>query len=183
MKTWINSPQKLLIIHNQHFFSLPAWLPKRPILGRNRNFIGSPCLVYTISLNIWHIHSMYIRGVGSGWAGWAHAHPDFGKIEGGGQWRRAALLLAYPDFQTLLHPCSNLAYVRQNKIQGRNMVFFKVHAYSISFCLTWSMIIVWGQYLIWKVNWVLNLKLFCIQMVSLSVFSVKRLLKHLCLPL
>ena len=45
------------------------------------------------------------RGVGSGWAGWAHAHPDFGKIEGGGQWRRAALLLAYPDFQTLLHPC------------------------------------------------------------------------------
>jgi hypothetical protein len=24
----------LLIIHNQQFFSLPAWLPKRPILGR-----------------------------------------------------------------------------------------------------------------------------------------------------
>ena len=50
MKTWRNSPQKLLIIHNQQFFSLPAWLPKRPILGRNRNFIGSPCLLSTISL-------------------------------------------------------------------------------------------------------------------------------------
>jgi hypothetical protein len=43
-------PQKLLITHNQHFFSLPAWLPKRPILGRNKNFIGSPCLLSTISL-------------------------------------------------------------------------------------------------------------------------------------
>ena len=32
------------------------------------------------------------RGVGSGWARWAHAHPDFCKLEG------AALLLAYPDF-------------------------------------------------------------------------------------
>ena len=50
MKTWKNSPQKLLIIHNQQFFSLPAWLPKRSILGRNRNFIGSPCLLSTISL-------------------------------------------------------------------------------------------------------------------------------------
>ena len=50
MKTWKNSPQKLLIIHNQQLFSLPAWLPKRPILGRNRNFIGSPCLLSTISL-------------------------------------------------------------------------------------------------------------------------------------
>ena len=29
-------------------------------------------------------------------------------------------------------------HVRQNKIQGRNMVFFKAHAYSISFCLTQS---------------------------------------------
>ena len=50
MKTWKNSPQKLLIIHNQQFFSLMAWLPKRPFLGRNRNFIGSPCLLSTISL-------------------------------------------------------------------------------------------------------------------------------------
>ena len=31
------------------------------------------------------------RGVGSGWAGWAHAHPDFGQIEGAaGQRRRGA---------------------------------------------------------------------------------------------
>ena len=51
MKTRNNSPQKLLIIHNQQFFSLPAWLPKRPILGRNMNFIGSPCLLSTISLS------------------------------------------------------------------------------------------------------------------------------------
>ena len=51
MKTWKNSPQKLLIIHNQQFFSLPAWLAKRPILGRSRNFIGSPCLLSTISLH------------------------------------------------------------------------------------------------------------------------------------
>ena len=50
MKTRKNRPQKLLIIHNQLFFSLPAWLPKRPILGINRNFIGSPCLLSTISL-------------------------------------------------------------------------------------------------------------------------------------
>ena len=31
--------------------------------------------------------------------------PDFGRIEGtAGQRRRAALLLAHPDFQTLRHP-------------------------------------------------------------------------------
>ena len=29
-------------------------------------------------------------------------------------------------------------YVRLNEIQGRNMVLFKAHAYSISFCQTWS---------------------------------------------
>ena len=33
----------------------------------------------------------------------------------------------------------NGLHVRQNEIQGCNMVFFKAHAYSISFCLTWSM--------------------------------------------
>ena len=32
--------------------------------------------------------------------------PDFGRIEGAAeQWRRAALLLAHPDFQTLRHLC------------------------------------------------------------------------------
>ena len=30
-------------------------------------------------------------------------------------------------------------YVSQKEIQGCNMVFFKAHAYGISFCLTWSM--------------------------------------------
>ena len=50
MKTWKNSPQKLLKIHKQHFFSLLVWLPKWPIIERNRNLIGSPCLLSTISL-------------------------------------------------------------------------------------------------------------------------------------
>ena len=46
------------------------------------------------------------RDGGSGWAGWAYAHPDFGSLEGAaGQWRRTALLLAHSDFQTLRHPC------------------------------------------------------------------------------
>ena len=38
MKTWKNDLKKL------------AWLLKRPIFGRNRNLIGSPCLLSTISL-------------------------------------------------------------------------------------------------------------------------------------
>ena len=40
------------VAHNSQpiFFSVLAWLPKRPILGRNRNFIGSLCLLSTISL-------------------------------------------------------------------------------------------------------------------------------------
>ena len=54
MKTWKNSPKKLLRIHNQQFFSLPAWLPKRPIFGKNRNLIGSLCLLSTISLIVLH---------------------------------------------------------------------------------------------------------------------------------
>ena len=42
------------IPHNAQpiFFSVLAWLPKRPILGRNRNLIGSPCLLSTISLTL-----------------------------------------------------------------------------------------------------------------------------------
>ena len=59
MNTSKNNPQNLLIIHNQQFFSLP-WLPKRPILDRNRNFIGSPCLLSTISLlAIYHPKTFY----------------------------------------------------------------------------------------------------------------------------
>ena len=43
--------------HNSQriFFSVLAWLRKRPILGRNRNLIGSPCLLSTISLIETHI--------------------------------------------------------------------------------------------------------------------------------
>ena len=40
-----------------------------------------------------------------GRAGGAAAPPDFGRSEGAaGQRRRAALLLAHPDFQSLRHP-------------------------------------------------------------------------------
>ena len=48
-------------------------------------------------------HGLHNRGVSSSWAGWAIAHPDFGRIEGAtGQWRRAALLLAHPAFGSQL---------------------------------------------------------------------------------
>ena len=50
MRTWKNNSKKLLRIHNQFFFSVLAWLPKRPILGRNRNLKGSPCLLSIYSL-------------------------------------------------------------------------------------------------------------------------------------
>ena len=53
-------PSNLLIIQNQQFFSLPVWLPKRSILGRNRNFIGSPCLLSTISLSTYLICFIFI---------------------------------------------------------------------------------------------------------------------------
>ena len=46
-----------------------------------------------------------IRGVSGGWAGWAIAHPVFGRIEGvAGQRRRAALLLAHPVLRSQLRP-------------------------------------------------------------------------------
>jgi hypothetical protein len=41
----------LLIIQNWTFFSSTAWLPKRPILGRNRNLKGSPCLLSIYALD------------------------------------------------------------------------------------------------------------------------------------
>ena len=50
MKSWKNRAKKLLIIQNWPFFSSTAWLPKRPILGRNRNSKGSPCLLSIYSL-------------------------------------------------------------------------------------------------------------------------------------
>ena len=61
MKTWKNGPKKLLRIHNQQFFSLPAWLPKRPIFCRNRNLIGSPCLLSTISLHREHRKKVWMQ--------------------------------------------------------------------------------------------------------------------------
>ena len=49
---------------------------------------------------------IYFRGGGSG--GQGALPPVFGRIEGAArQRRRAALLLAHPDFQTLRHPCIN----------------------------------------------------------------------------
>ena len=50
MKSWKNRAKKLLIIQNWTFFHVLAWLPKRPILGRNRNLKGSPCLLSIYSL-------------------------------------------------------------------------------------------------------------------------------------
>ena len=48
----------------------------------------------------------YFRGETGGWVVWAIAHPYFGRIEGTtGQWGRAVLLLAYPDFGSYLCPC------------------------------------------------------------------------------
>jgi hypothetical protein len=54
MKSWKNGAKKLLIIQNWIFFSSTAWLPKRPILGRNRNLKGSPCLLSIYSLCLPH---------------------------------------------------------------------------------------------------------------------------------
>ena len=45
-------------------------------------------------------------GVSGGWAGWAITHPVLGMLEGAArQRRRAALLLAHPDFGSYLRPC------------------------------------------------------------------------------
>ena len=58
------------------------------------------------------------RDGGSGWAGWAYAHPDFVSLEGApGQRRRTALLLAHSDFQTLHHPCVVMYLSVQRKCQ------------------------------------------------------------------
>ena len=41
--------------------------------------------------------NIHYRSVAGGWAGWAIAHPVFGRIEGAARQRyRAALLLAHP---------------------------------------------------------------------------------------
>ena len=53
-------------------------------------------------------HNRLSRDAPSGGAGGAAAPTDFGRSEGAArQRRRAALLLAHPDFQTLRHPCIN----------------------------------------------------------------------------
>ena len=43
-------PQKCLIIHIWFFFLVLAWLPKRPIFGKNKNLKDSPCLLSIYSL-------------------------------------------------------------------------------------------------------------------------------------
>ena len=50
MKSWKKRAKKLHIIQNWTFFHVLAWLPKRPILVRNRNLKGSPCLLSIYSL-------------------------------------------------------------------------------------------------------------------------------------
>ena len=63
MKSWKNWAKKLLIIQNWTFFHVLAWLPKRPILGRNRNLKGSSCLLSIFSLAltclIFFIHTIH----------------------------------------------------------------------------------------------------------------------------
>ena len=64
------------------------------------------------------------RGVSGGWA---IAHPDLGRLEGtAGQRRRAALLLAHPDFGSYLRPCmimSNIKFVQSgSKLTDKNGV-------------------------------------------------------------
>ena len=46
MKTALKCSSKFI----SNLFSVLPWLPKRLILGKNRNLIGSPCLLSTISL-------------------------------------------------------------------------------------------------------------------------------------
>ena len=54
---------------------------------------------------------LFSRGVTGGWAGWAIAHPVFGRIEGAARQRyRAALLLAHPVLSSHLRP---LIFIRE----------------------------------------------------------------------
>ena len=60
----------------------------------------------TMSQSLMYAMYYYVhctRGVSGGWAEWAIAHPDFGRLEGAaGQQGRAALLLAHPDLGSYL---------------------------------------------------------------------------------
>ena len=56
-------------------------------------------------------------------AGWAYAHPDFGRIVGAARQRwRAALQFAHLDFHTLRHPCLSLIFKQVIK-KCLNMTF------------------------------------------------------------
>ena len=52
---------------------------------------------------------IFLRRVSGGWAGWAIAHQDFGRIEGAARKRRRRashyVLLAHPDLGSYLRPC------------------------------------------------------------------------------
>ena len=64
-----------------------------PVLryGRNLNDLGFRILIMIYSQNTFHCNSLnklvtiandMLQGVSGGWAGWAIAHPVFGRIEG-----------------------------------------------------------------------------------------------------
>ena len=78
------------------------------ILKWMHNFLNFPCIRSLLnrakrSSADGILKLMHNRGIS---CGWAIAHPDFGKLEGtAGQRRRAALLLAHPDFGSYLRPC------------------------------------------------------------------------------
>ena len=83
-KTLLKS-RKCILAQVELFFKL--FLP----YTRQLEFISVKLLVLGI---ISWCSAQIRRDGGSGWAGWASAHPDFGRIEGAsGQRRRAALLL------------------------------------------------------------------------------------------
>ena len=54
---WKNGTKKLLVIQIWTFFSSTAWLPKGPILGRNRNLKGSLChiFIFSLVLPLWNV--------------------------------------------------------------------------------------------------------------------------------
>ena len=60
----------------------------------------------------------FILPVTGGWAGWAIAHPVFGRIEG------AALLLAHPALGSQLRPCNYCQHPQfQNPTLGPKLSF------------------------------------------------------------
>ena len=75
---------------------------------------------------------MLFRGVNGQWAGWAIAHPDFGRIEGAAvQRQRVALLLAHSALDSYLRPCNYYQVQIGDRSQQQ-----KLQSYEAAICLT-----------------------------------------------